>query len=316
MKKILHINNIFCLVALLALFSACEKEITLEQKEVPQKLAVLCNFSPDEPFSIQLSKSQSLRAGNSPNNIIENANVEICADNVIMERINPTMMSPSDAGTKFMSEQVVPMIQKTYTLKIDVDGVESITATSTIPNAVQISHATVGQIDVFETDEFETTGYEVRAAITLEDKENEENFYQVNFYQELLSFGNSVGQDPIKTIVPSYGFASIDPLLTNNFNRIDQGVLFKDLMFNGTTKELLFEPIFYFDQGESEPINIIMELRTVSKEYYQYYTSVYRQTSQTNVPFSDPTIIFSNINNGYGIFAGYSKDQVVTPVEF
>jgi len=317
MKNTLHITALF---SLFLLVSTCEKEVQLDIEEVDSKLAILCDFSPDEPFILELTKSKSINSTKVVSNIINNADVQICVNNELVETIPPRNNS-SNANTKYQSSIVLPKIKQVYTLKVEVDGLAPITAISSIPEAVEISHSSIGQINTYFTDDDETVNYEVRLGVQLEDPADETNYYQISFYQEVLTSTPSAQQNEIK-IIPNEGYSLIDDDLTNNFNLINGGVLFKDLTFNGTTKEFVFQPSFYYKPEDlstntsSTPINIIIELRSVSEEYYKYYTSVYRQTAQdNNTPFSNPTVIYSNIKNGYGIFAGYSKSTVKTPIE-
>ena len=316
MKKVLHISILF---SLFLLVSTCEKEVKLNIAEVDSKLAILCDFSPDEPFVLELSKSKSINSTSLGSNFIDNADVQLCVNNQVIETIS-RLNTSTDGNSKYKSSVALPQIKQVYTLKVEVDGLEPITATSSIPEAVEISHSNIGEINSFITDDNETVRYEVRVGVQLEDPANETNYYQISFYQEVVSSQPSVQENEIK-IIPNEGYSLIDSDLTNNFNLIDGGVLFKDLTFNGTTKEFVFQPLFYYKPQDlntvttSTPVNIIIELRSVSEEYYKYYTSVYRQSSQDNTPFSNPSVIYSNIKNGYGIFAGYSKNTVKIPIE-
>lgn len=315
MKKVLHISII---LSFFLLVSTCEKEVQLNINEVDSKLAVLCNFSPDEPFILELSKSKSINSTKLGTNIVNNADVQICVDNVVIETILPLNTSP-DANSKFQSTQALPKTKQVYTLKIDAEGLAPITATSSIPEAIEISHSTIGAIVPFETDDDETEGYHVRLGVQFEDPAHETNYYQISFFQEILTSEPAAQENNIETS-SNDGYSFIDDDIINNFNLIDGGILFKDLTFNGTTKEFVFQPKFFYKPGTpsstATPINIIIELRSVSEEYYKYYTSIYRQSSQdNNTPFSNPTVIYSNVKNGYGVFAGYSKYTVSTPFE-
>ncbi len=315
MKNFLHLSILFFLFLFA---SACEKQVDLNIEEVDSKLAVLCNFSPDEPFILELTKSKSINSTMMGSNFVNNADVQICVDNEIVETILPANSSP-DANTKFQSTVTLPRTKQIYTLKIDAEGLAPITATSSIPDAIEISHSTIGEIKPFETDDDQTEGYEVRLGIQFEDPANETNYYQISFHQEVQTSNPSIQENDIE-IIPNEGYSFIDEDITDNFNLIDGGILFKDLTFNGTTKEFIFQPLFVYksidaSSATSKPINIIIELRSVSEEYYKYYTSIYRQSSQDNTPFSNPTVIYSNIKNGFGVFAGYNKSIIKTPIE-
>ena len=54
-------------------------------------------------------------------------------------------------------------------------------------------------------------------------------------------------------------------------------------------------------------ILIEAELRSVSKDYYTYHTEGYRhETNGDNTFLNDPTVVSNNIENGFGVFAGYT----------
>lgn len=316
MKNKLHKTNLFYLMLLFFAMSSCEKEAKLDQPAVAQKLAVLCNFSPNEPFSIELSKSQSIFSGTIEDNLVNEAHVSICLNNETIEEI---VAASSDSDNKYESKIAFPEAKKIYTLKVEVDGVEMITATSEIPDPVEITHAAVGETSLLpnlSANPFNQS-YNVRLSLQFDDPIDQTDYYQVNFYQEILSNVPGANPDSSKTLKAATGFSFINESLVQNLNPTDGGLLFKDTNFDGLTNEFLFQPKFEYDRNLYQvPSTIIIELRSISKEYYNYYTSVYRQSSQGSVPFSDPTVIFSNIENGYGVFAGYNKHQVKRPIEF
>ncbi|MEM6963707.1 MAG: DUF4249 domain-containing protein [Bacteroidota bacterium] len=317
MEKKLQVIPFSMLVLIVFFFSSCEREVQVAAAEAAeQKLAVVCNFSPDEPFLIELTKSQKL-FGENKNDLVEGAQVTLFADNQLSETILPSPTSTSSKG-KYESETITPVADEFYTLKIAVPGVAPITATSSIPKPIEIAHFAVGAVNEFEPNEENfIQEYEVRLSFQFADPEGEDNYYQVNFYQEVESRSNSGGSNVIKEIIPSFGYSWIDERLTTNFNLIDGGLLFRDFTFDGTTQDFLFQPLFRYNFANyKKPDRIIIQLRTVSEEYYQYYTSVYRQQSQGNVPFTDPVDIFSNIEGGHGVFAGFSKDEVRQAIEF
>jgi len=321
MKKITFTRLLFFFIFLTAITSSCDKKTELEFPKEEQKITVLCNFSPDQPFSIELSTSKSI-APNSSNILeIENAIVEICKGDDQVEKIPET--SELDGKVRFLSMQSSPKTDEIYTLKINADGLPPIIAKSSIPQPIKIEHTALGEI--FEENLGpENIGYHARIALNFFDPVGEKNYYQINFYQELANANNV--QDSSVQLAPIFYFEDIDESIAGDRNVLDGGVLIKDFTFDGTSKELVFEPYFVYNKLNFTPRNIVVELRTVSEEYFQYYTSIYRQVNQVsnagvdsfneNVPFSDPNIISSNIKNGYGIFAGYSKSTTKVPTGF
>ena len=324
MKNFTYYLTSLCFLLLLFFFS-CEKEVTLEPTKTEQRLNVLCNFSPNEPFSIQLSKSQSIFTDDTDSSTsIGEATVEICKGNDLIEKV-PQTSNDTDSGAKYLSMVAVPKTKEFYTLKISVDGLKPVTATSWVPEPVDIEHLSIGAINEYDDGQIDNVKeYDVRLALQFVDPSSEKNYYQVNFYQELVN--NITLQDTTVLVSPNTNFTQIDESIAQNFNVLDGGLLFHDLVFDGELKELVFQPLFQYDNSTYEPKNIIVELRSVSEDYYKYYTSVYRQLRQTNpggggtlngnVPFTDPVILYSNVENGYGVFAGYSKNVLKSPIEF
>ncbi len=81
------------------------------------------------------------------------------------------------------------------------------------------------------------------------------------------------------------------------------GYLLNDDEFNGQTKEFNFDIQEYNVEFESF-YYVVVELMHISEEYYNYYNAIEKQRrSQTDI-FSEPAQLYSNIENGLGIFAG------------
>lgn len=53
-----------------------------------------------------------------------------------------------------------------------------------------------------------------------------------------------------------------------------------------------------------------LRIRTCSREFYEYYESYATQVSQRYSSYSDVVVLDSNIENGYGIFAGYNQQRI------
>ena len=135
---------------------------------------------------------------------------------------------------------------------------------------------------------------------------------------------------------------SDDPVVDNPSDDYVSELLFKDVNFNGQeyalklymrqttsatqnpTYPALFARDFYqlgedeyvydldgkivYKPGDSFPTDFMYALlRTVTEEYYQYNYTRKLQSFVRNNPFAQPVQVFDNIENGLGIFAGYSQ---------
>lgn len=65
---------------------------------------------------------------------------------------------------------------------------------------------------------------------------------------------------------------------------------------------------------ESESLNkLTIQLLTTDYHYYQYHTSI--ENYQSGNPFAEPSRIYSNVENGYGVFAGYQKSVFIVDLD-
>ena len=133
----------------------------------------------------------------------------------------------------------------------------------------------------------------------------QEDFYHLKIFQNIESFVRNSQGDTIKLV----RVVELSPRVSENDNNMvssfDGGMLFNDKAFNGKAYSITF------DYKESLNRNqrfgkLHTELRRTSKDYYLYYTSLSRQISSPAPPFSEPVILYSNIENGLGLFGGYT----------
>ena len=88
-------------------------------------------------------------------------------------------------------------------------------------------------------------------------------------------------------------------------------ILFNDQLFNGNNKT------FYTDIGywkELDSIKVI--LHTVSESFYKYHTSsgLQNQNGFSEILGAEPVVVYSNIENGFGIFTATSKTHFITQI--
>lgn len=117
---------------------------------------------------------------------------------------------------------------------------------------------------------------------------------------------------------------SLDPNIefpTSNFGEGSKGgdlFLFRDLGYNGTTYTMDFyvEEYSYYNPDDSNnnslsEISYTVLLSTLSEDLYQHeITKAIAISSGGGGLFSEPINIYSNIENGFGIFGGYSWDTL------
>ena len=140
------------------------------------------------------------------------------------------------------------------------------------------------------------------------------NFYHLRLFFEAISGrtqSNGFVVNEEDHLIPLPIEAILDNAPNAIFDSDNIGLLFSDEAIDGQSIQLkLLAQIDELETGMFP--KIVGELRTVSENYYKHYTSLALQKESKDRPFAEPVSVFSNIENGLGIFAGYStyRDSV------
>ena len=103
-------------------------------------------------------------------------------------------------------------------------------------------------------------------------------------------------------------FFSQNAAFDNSSSKITPtSISFTDAIFNGSlfTFDILIDD-FYFSGEKMKIQSIYISMSKISQEYYWYETSYQAYLSAQNNMFAQPVQVYTNIENGLGIFAGYS----------
>ena len=127
----------------------------------------------------------------------------------------------------------------------------------------------------------------------------------------------------ISVVIPTYKESDyLDLCLQSAIeNQNDNGFYsstnFTDALFNGDEYTIdIIADEFYFtgEKGEyGEEYNVdslAVIFSKVSEEYYWYETS-YQSFLSSRYSFAQPVQVYSNVENGHGIFAGYSTTRQI-----
>ncbi len=99
--------------------------------------------------------------------------------------------------------------------------------------------------------------------------------------------------------------ADMNTCLDNN------GIFFRDDLFNGKVKELkLFVPSEVIEPGfnGTDTLYGSVELWHVTEAYFRYRKSFKVADQSNGDPFAEPANVYSNVEKGFGIFSIASKD--------
>jgi hypothetical protein len=292
--------------AMLIGLAACEDPVDLGIELETPKLVVISNFSDLDTLEVVVSKSQSVLE-ESHQEYIPNAKVDIFLEDDFLETLTFVSIDNGDFPSFYRSNFIVPAEGQVYTIEVSAPGFEDVRAVNAIPQAVDLDSSSLNlDVSILQQDQtFNQFNFIVD--LTINDPPGQENYYHVNFYQEGFNYKIDTMGD---TLLQS--FFSLPLLVEDEGGSIPlvpyidkRGVLLDDTQVQGGTIPLSLNGSFLYRRNDQLLGDFIIELRSVSREYYLYHTSLARQYQSNLDPFSDPIILYNNIENGFGIFAGF-----------
>ena len=265
--------------------------IDLKLPEESAKITVNAFFSPDSLCTAELSLSHSVLESSvfAP---IDNGRI------VIYQNGNAVDTLTNIGSGKYRSTGFKPAGGSNYDLKITAPEYNEVTSTSYVPSVTPITDVEVYTDPYLSADQDEET----KMTITIQDRPGEKNFYLLTIIQiDTIRHLNS----PPRVYRVPLRIRANDPLINNSSRTYDiiDGICFNDALFDGKNVTLEVRALYY--QTRSEFMKIFY-LKTISEDLYKYEMTFGLQDQNSGNPFAQPVNVYNNINNGYGIFAGYS----------
>jgi hypothetical protein len=296
-KKELYLLRFAILfIGVLCLFS-CTKEIPFDSQASTPKIVINSLFTTDSVWSAHISRSRNITEGTSDYGLSD-ATVSVYDENGTLV----TSLEHQEEGYYVSPSLAVPQANQNYRIEASASGFESVDATNYIPIEVPIL-----QIDTVSNynDEGELI---MQITLNFNDPSGTDNYYIVETVVKGSYFDPEIG-DSAEFAVPMI-LTSSDPNI-ESINRVGIGgqnfgfeyLMLRDNAFSGQSYALTFSVRNYEDVKDLELIGEIKLVNT-SKEYFDYLSSFLRYQRTQGNPFSTPVQVFSNVNNGMGIFAG------------
>ncbi len=289
----------FILVVLLILFfNSCIQEIPIDIQVAKNQLVVGSVINPEKLIALNVSYINPFGDSAISPKITK---ISIFEDGILID-------NPAGQGPKIYSS-TYPKEGSEYELTV-LTETDSVTARTTIPNSV-----TIGKADYWITNFISQTGERlIELSISWDDPPAMKNYYELMLLEES------------KTPYTRYRWDEIDDLILlqeGDLNYEPTSFVMTDKQFDGKTITIQFK----YPIGETSQIyrDRYVLVRSISQEYYHFMKSWYRHLYQQNTSMNvemiredynifpllfqgDPIPLYSNIDRGYGIFAGYSHD--------
>ena len=275
----------------LIIITSCEKvlDIEIEQEEVT--VIVNSALTPGQIVDFKIYNSVPVSTYNFEN--IE----EVDGATIILYE-NDTPVDEIQQNSYGYQSTYLPKEGKNYRFELTLPNSGPLSGQSYIPEAVPI---------LLTTANFESSTNNVRVGITFSDPMETDNYYI--FTLSTLYLQNDGTYEPFDFGHPwLYGASDFSVVEKNIFPNGQRGLLFSDNMINGKDYELIITMWDYSIIGSSpkKTCKICFQLTSISKEMYLYAKSFAEQGGGGINPFNEYFNVYSNIENGLGIFGGYS----------
>jgi hypothetical protein len=292
-------KKLFFLLSVSFIYISCEKVIPFEGDVNIPKLVINSIFQSDSTFKVHVSSSRSVIDTASFQNI-EDAIVTIKDDN------GSTIEILNYVENGFYIGQNFPQENQTYNLEVTHPNYPNVTSSDSLPSPIiinSIDSTTI--VDPINGDRLQIT-------LDFEDPKSAQNYYLIETYSvnEYLVIKNSDTTDYELDTIKQLMILT-DEVFQNGSSPFREQGLFNDLLFNGQNKKLELEiPYDNFSEIEVgyewsyKTLSVRVYLHNISKSYYYYRTSLELYQSASGNPFAQPVQVYSNIENGFGVFAG------------
>ncbi len=335
------IKYLILITLLSGIMTGCLKVLEFEEKDIKPMMVVNCFLTNDSMPSLDLTYTVSAIDDKEYFESIKNAKIVFKENGEILntefsyvkefDSISEWNNNGYQTFTVFENGKYKNNATKlgsgnTYNIEISADGFETIKAETVIPKEISIE-----KVDTFSashSDEY-STYYERKAKVFFTDPAGETNYYRIKTDIAYLNIGK--GDMDSLEIFPSYSSGwvnSDDPVFGtedtedifggSSYNRFS---IFDDKIFEGKTYGLsltLNTEYKYFDQGyyggyESGNYTFYIfrvTLHSLSEPMYYYLNTVAKQQNGGMALFTEPVLVYTNIENGAGVFAGYSESEI------
>lgn len=301
----MKINQIFISALLAASIVSCETVVDVDLPEFEPSLVLNGLIYPDTTVSVLLTQNRSALDNSYDFKSIKNATIKLYENDVFIGNL-----SASDQDGIY-TLGYYPQIGKTYRIEAEKSGFEKVSAEISIPGDTAdfaIQHITRVK------DEY--GNYNLKMTYVLKDSIIK-NFYEVklfmkNGYPETKYYDYDLDS---LIVVPGYTYWQdwyywIDGASLDEFSDYTEYEIFTDELFNGRQKEftLVFsEPYEY--ENQSDTTYLRLEVRNLTEDYYRYITTQTLQNMTGNSPFAEPVQVYSNIDNGFGIWGAMNNSR-------
>jgi hypothetical protein len=304
--------KIILLLTIFSIFlSNCVKDEKIDNFPVEKpKIVVNCIIKNNKPMEFYISKSLS-SIDNSPLKKVSNAKVEIFENKILVETLLTESINPKGTVDAYFMSKLKPEFGKYYKIIVSAPNLNSVIAETSLPNELlgvtahfekvdtMISQLGYNRQDSLKSIIFFKSG---SILINIPDIPLTKNYYRVNLYYEDKYW------DKVKWV---YEYKRMVIRSDKDYyDNYPNGLFLNDQLFDGKNiaVNLNLSNSSLTHSDNIIKLKVVISSQSEAKQKYDISLGQYYQ-NQSN-PFIEPTLVYSNILNGYGIFASESELEI------
>jgi len=289
------------LTVTIILLSSCIKEVPFNGDETDASLTLDAVVANDSVFEVRLEQSVFFLHQENSRKIKENA-----------------VLTLHDQTNDLLYEVSTPEEENRYVFPITVQPSNKYKLTVTHPDfeTIESSIKTIKTVPIISCDtSTENNASRIFVDLTWQDPAEEDNFYMVIVRQTQEAINNydaPFGHLEFTTEDPNLVEAEIFEIIDDGYTYPIRTAVLTDKSFNGTTKTFHFDfnnPFYFYESEDEQNRKIEICLISINEDFLNYWLSV-QQFGQLE-EFSEPLQIYTNVQNGFGIFGSVGYDMVM-----
>jgi len=241
-------------------------------------------------------------------------------------------LNQSDGYGWYRSSRTVPEPGNKYSIEVTSPKYKTpVTAEEVLVDAVPITDLKVTIIDSsfyrdYWYDEFGNRQGQVwgnvegSIDVTISDPAGTDNYYQLSVYTyntwiDYIYNPDNPGESDTAVRInrEEIRFSTDDPVADDSDDymtklHFNDNIIDSFIYFSAISDESTFSSFALLIILSSISVKFLIYVTSMNKAGYLYRKSVKEYQNSSGDPFSEPVLIYSNIENGYGIFAGYSTN--------
>ena len=286
----------FFLLGFLLLFISCEEETEIDIPRSEPQIAVSSILIPNKEIEVYIF--QSIHVLDTKDIPVTNAVVTLFSGNHLQEVLE------YDSAGIYRSQNIKPEKGCNYSIEVIVDGFNKITAKTSVPYSVSLDSINVDRYVGTSDNGFPLSLLNLYFTDTIK----ELTYYKYNCHACTDSFS-------LFGTLCFGGWFSYDATILEEGNK--ESDLFSNKLFeqSNNTLNLNYEdPASFFFSTDTVDYTVSAQILSLSEEFYKYQKSLnqYYESMDDIWGINNPPQLYSNINNGYGIFAALAYSEIVT----